>query len=276
MNDDTADIKYDRQWRRRCDKRLKQVMHKILKIDFDLLRHREVVEILAQQAGLVRDHDGVYGDDEIFANPITRGIWQIPGQLADFAIFLSGHKINSFIEIGAFTGGTFTFLMAYLTRFNDRLVGIAMDSADHFKIPQHLWARNFNAQFIIGTSTDFAGQSFDLCLIDANHSFNAVTADYANVGRHSRICAFHDINDASVEALPEHDGGVPRFWRQFKKTHPHLEFHEFLSHTKGSPVMGIGAVIHKPGKLADLMRARALTLPAGDKNAEAVPELHFP
>jgi hypothetical protein len=98
-------------------------------------------------------------------------------------------------------------------------------------------------EFIIGTSQDFEGRSFDLCLIDGDHSFNAVNADFDKLGCRSNICAFHDINDANVASAPQNDGGVPRFWKHLKEKHSDMKFHEFISHTKGARIMGIGAAL---------------------------------
>ena len=103
----------------------------------------------------------------------------------------------------------------------------------------------FDAEFVIGTSRDFAGRSFDLCLIDGDHSLAAVSADFDQVGRRSKMCAFHDINDAIVESYPGHDGGVPCFWRRLKAQGQNLEFHEFVSHTRGSRVMGLGLAVQR-------------------------------
>jgi hypothetical protein len=207
------------------------------------LRAVALVEGLVQQCGLVRENPRIYGDDRKFLNPIRRGIWQIPRQLAEFAVFLSHRRINSFIELGTFTGGTFTFLMGYLAKFNPNLIGITVDPYD-YKPPKHLWTGRFDAQFIIGSGRDFIARPFDLCLIDGWHNFEAVRCDYINVGRYSRICAFHDINDTAVESWPGNDGGVPRFWREFRLQNGSREFHEFLFHPRQQRVMGIGVVVH--------------------------------
>jgi hypothetical protein len=224
-----------------CDEKLNVVLNRLSLTDTATLRRLEVVEQLIQECGLVREKPEVYGEDEKYLNPIRRGLWQIPRQLAEFSIFLSTRKINSFLEIGTFSGGTFTFLMGYLNRFNPGLRGITIDTCDA-NPPVHLWKNWFDAQFIIASSREYVGQSFDLCLIDGWHSFFGVTWDYVNVGRHAKLCAFHDINDDIVEYWPGNDGGVPRFWRQFRALHREKHFHEFLYHTRGERVMGIGVI----------------------------------
>jgi hypothetical protein len=228
----------------RCDNKLAFVLDRIAAAELDDLRRVNFVETLIQQIGLVNDKRNIYGDDEAYMNPIPRGLWQIPGQLAKFAVFLSWQKIESFLDIGTYTGHTFTFLMAYLARFNPNLSGITVDVCD-YKPVQHLLKGRFNARFVIGRSQDFAARPFDLCFIDGDHCFDAVCADFDNVGRNSRICAFHDINDAIVKSWPGNDGGVPKFWQQFKTERCDWDFSEFTCHSRGIRVMGIGVAIHK-------------------------------
>jgi hypothetical protein len=229
---------------RMCDKKLKLVLDEMLQADIDLLRQVNYVEKLIQRVGLVRDPRDIYGDDNRFMNPIARGLWQIPRQLAEFAVFLSQHRIRSFIEVGTFTGYTFTFLMGYLDRFNPGLTGITLDIYD-CKPVKLLGSDRFKAQFAIGTSLDFADCAFDLCLIDGDHSLAAVNADFKHIGCHANICAFHDINDKIVEFYPGNDGGVPQFWKQFKTQSPDREFQEFVYHTHGARVMGIGVAVRR-------------------------------
>jgi hypothetical protein len=226
-----------------CDDKLKRVLDKMSHINPTLLRKIDCVESLVQECGLVMATPEIYGDDQKHLNPLMRGLWQIPRQLAAFAVFLSNHKIESFLEVGTFTGGTFTFLMGYLTRFNPHLVGITIDPWNA-NPPTHLWNGRFRGRYVVASSRDFAAQSFDLCLIDGFHSFDAVTEDYLNVGRYSRICGFHDINDQLVEEWPNHNGGVVRFWRQLREEQKGREFHEFLFHSHGARVMGIGVIVH--------------------------------
>jgi len=226
------------------DRRLTSVLNQIAVADTDSLRQKDYVKQLIQKIGLARDKRNIYGEDEKYMNPIKRGLWQIPDQLADFAIFLSEQEIKSFIEIGTWTGHTFVFLMAYLSRFNPTLTGITVDVSDN-KPVSYLWNGRFKAKFIIGHSGDFEAQPFDLCLIDGDHSFDAVNTDFRNIGINSKICAFHDINDSIVENYPGNDGGVPRFWKEIKLEHQNKKFYEFLSHTKKSRVMGIGVICMK-------------------------------
>ena len=79
-------------------------------------------------------------------------------------------------------------------------------------------------------------------MIDADHSYDAVRADYDLFGARARLCMFHDINDRFVEEWPGNVGGVPRFWRELKNRLPPRVLHEFCCHSEGQAVMGIGVV----------------------------------
>ena len=235
---------YNRFWTSRCDKKLALVLDRIAAADLDDLRRLEFVEGLIQHIGLVKDKRQIYGDDETYMNPIPRGLHQIPKQLAEFAIFLSQERVGSFLEIGTYTGHTFTFLMAYLSRFNQNLIGITLDIWDHNPV-QQLWKGRFDARFVKERSQDFATRVFDFCFIDGDHSYDAVSADFANIGRNSKICAFHDVNDAIVESWPGNAGGVPRFWEQLKGSADDWKFSEFTYHSRDNRVMGIGVATHR-------------------------------
>ena len=247
---------HQRRQLRMCNRKLELVIDKMLQADLSQLCQVDYIENLIRRIGLVHDTRNIYGDDEQYMNPISRGLWQIPRQLAEFAVFLSQHRIQSFIEIGTFTGYTFTFLMGYLTRFNPGLKGITVDIYDCNPI-KLVKSNSFDAQFVIGTSRDFVGRSFDLCLIDGDHSLSAVSADFDNIGCKSTICAFHDINDTIVSHYPGNEGGVPQFWENLKVQCQNREFHEFISHTRGKQVMGIGVAVRCDIPLGQITRRNA-------------------
>jgi len=155
---------------------------------------------------------------------------QISSQLADALIFLSRWKIDTFLEIGTFNGNNTCFMVAYLKRFNPNIKVITLDIVDRkaqfYSLP---------IQQILKTSDSVSGQYYDLCFIDADHSLPAATKDYMNVGRHSKLCMFHDIND---DYHKNPDPG--RLWRSLKSTEPYNQFHEFIDGDKGLNMMGLG------------------------------------
>jgi len=90
------------------------------------------------------------------------------------------------LEVGTFTGYTFAVIMTHVSKFNPGAVGTTVDIADA-RPPRAVAAGRFKGTFVRGTSADFAGQTFDLCLIDADHSCTAVRADYDAAGARARL-----------------------------------------------------------------------------------------
>jgi hypothetical protein len=161
--------------------------------------------------------------------------------------------------------------MAYLSRFNQNLIGITLDIWDH-KPVQQLWKGRFDARFVKGRSQDFATRVFDFCFIDGDHTYDAVSADFANIGRNSKICAFHDVNDAIVESWPGNEGGVPRFREQLKGSADDWKFSEFTYHSRDNRVMGIGVATHRDRghRTASTHSLNSATLPSSQISACAL------
>ncbi len=68
-----------------------------------------------------------------------------------------------------------------------------------------------------------AGEPLDFLLIDGDHSYEGVRADYEMYGplvRPGGLIAFHDI----VGHTPEKVGGVPRFWQEVRRDKDATEF----------------------------------------------------
>jgi hypothetical protein len=226
----------------RCDQRLAGMLQKLDMLSPERLRDVDTVADLVRGVGLVRDDRSIYGSDNRYMNPIPRGMWQVPRQLAEFLVLASRYRLRTYIEIGIHTAYTFAFVTRYLARFNPKIEAVAvdLDQSISFRPPQ---TRNLDLEFAIGTSEDFRNRDFDLCLIDGDHSYSGVSRDYENVGRSAGICAFHDINDELVRTFPDNDGGVPRFWRELRSSYPSDSVYEFQYHSEQRPVMGIGVII---------------------------------
>lgn len=166
------------------------------------------------------------------------GVLQQPEQLAPALIFLSDKKINSYCEVGIFSGSNLVFVSAYLLRFNPKLKPTGVDTG------RHLDQRVFNdlpfkVEFILGTSDKVKGRRFDLVFIDADHTYKWVEKDYNNVGKYAKICMMHDIQDEYV--VKERDNaGSKKFWEEMKTTKEKVEF---LAHPDGLKVLGIGVLL---------------------------------
>ena len=64
------------------------------------------------------------------------------------------------------------------------------------------------------SSSSSTGPQFDLCFIDGDHGYGAVTHDYAQLEPHCGSAMFHDIQDLSTVLSGDYSGGVPLFWAQ--------------------------------------------------------------
>lgn len=228
------------------DYRLRSVLTQISRVPRSDLRAVPYVESLIRRVGLTYDSRDIYGRDRRYMN-LGRGMWQIPRQLAEFLVYVADHKVSRFLEVGTYTGYTFAFAAHYLARFTHRLEALSIDphQGATFKTCSHA---NLAASYMESTSEALAGRKFDLCFVDADHSYSAVARDYANVGQHATICAFHDVNDDCVRLHPGNDGGVPRFWKELRDAHADTT-REFLYHSEGRRVMGIGLIEHRQSSL---------------------------
>lgn len=188
------------------------------------------LEKIVCEIGLVKDNRFSYGDlYQKYVRNDSGGMYQIPLQFAEFVHFLSFKKIDSIFNIGSHNGWTITFLTHYLQCVKkDKINVISID----IKHNSYKELPDVGINFETGTSDGFVGQNYDLCLIDGCHLYNWVKKDYDNVGRHSKICMFHDINDQFCN-------GVVKFYDEVSVGRIHKEF---LYHPNGDNVMGIGVI----------------------------------
>ena len=227
---------------RRCDARLVRALEEMRVASSEDLRRVEYVESLVGRAGLAHDDRGIYGEDARWMNPVPRGLWQIPRQLAELLVWLSHRNVRTFLEIRdihrSHVCGDHDLPVALPTRPGGYLT---VDPARRHRL-SGLTPRYFRARYARGTSDDFAGRSFDFCFIDGDHRYGAVARDFRNVGRYARICAFHDINDELSASFAGNDGGVVRFWGDLVTGIDPQRVRTFCYHSEGRRVMGIGAI----------------------------------
>jgi len=178
---------------------------------------------------------------------------QVPEELAAFIALLKSRGVRSYLEIGARHGDTFHAVMISLQPGS---MGVAVDlpggAWGHLKSKQSLDAavndlrrRGYDVCRILGdsraTDTYLTVKNlgpFDAGLIDGDHRYQGVRADWMSYGPMCGITAFHDI---AGEGLTSRDGGlpveVPRLWREITAERDTVEFIGMGSR------MGIGVVL---------------------------------
>ena len=185
---------------------------------------------------------------------------QHPDELPALIALFKERGVRSYLEIGARHGDTFYEVMRSLPPAS---VGIAVD------LPGGLWgvsssrealdgaisdlrARDYRVGAVYGDSTSTVvkeavldtaswyglhGQ-FDAILIDGNHRYEGVSADWAIWGEMAPLVAFHDIaGDGVVQKTSRDPVEVPRLWRELKERHRAVEFVGLNSK------MGIGVIL---------------------------------
>lgn len=221
------------------NKNILAVQNLLRYLDIQSLRSPEVVANLVRAFGLVQWGPPVFGDDEVFKNAAAdmAGIYQTPDQIGKAMVYLSGFKIDSFLEVGVFQGGNFLFMAEYLRRFNPDIYCLGIDPTNFLNLEIRTIIDSAKwLQFSPVTSDQIAGMKFGLVFIDGDHSETWLNKDYENVGCYAKICMFHDIQETSCP-------GTVKFWKALKAAY-NGETVEFLDHRTNIPFQGIGIVHH--------------------------------
>jgi hypothetical protein len=177
-------------------------------------------------------------------------------ELHAFVAFLIERGVKRYLEIGAREGDTFHDVMSGLGCFSHipDLYGVAID------LPGGLWGklstvhalkravdnlteREFHVEHLLGNSTHpgmiaavHALGPFDAILIDGDHTYEGVKADWENYRDLAPIIAFHDIvGEGQIEKVTRRGVEVPKLWAEIKASGANVV--EFIS--PGS-AMGIG------------------------------------
>lgn len=169
----------------------------------------------------------------------TCGILQVPDEFVDFCMYLGKLKCHKAIEVGVYKGSSSYVMAALLYRNNPDLIYEMVDIEDglvnYDEISKLIPAIR---KRIPHTSADFAGQKYDYCFIDADHSYGAVMEDYRNVGQYaSKMTVFHDIFGHEYDEL---DGGTVRGWCELKGLNEDKEILEFSKYP--DKWMGLGVI----------------------------------
>lgn len=179
---------------------------------------------------------------------------QNEAELRGFIRLLQHHKVTAYLEIGAREGDTFHEIMTSLPAGSR---GVAVD------LPGGLWGktttrakleravadlcrRGYRASCLFGDSKTAATQSivrlrgpYDAVLIDGDHTYEGVHADWLAYGHIAKLTAFHDIvGVGQSEKKHGRPVEVPRLWAELRQSGANVV--EFVE--DGSK-MGIGVVI---------------------------------
>lgn len=215
-------------------------IHRILGASDAEIRDRAFILGCIQQVGLsYQDWLGLAPFTR-YTNATSYGLLQIPTEFADYLLLAGASRPREAIEIGVFRGASAYVSAAYFYRLNKEHSYVAVDVVDglvdfdYFKDVLPL------IKAAPSTSGEYAGRSFDLALIDGDHSYDGSRIDWLNVGQSSSLVAFHDINASEYDGL---NGGIRRTWNELKLEYrqscPILE----ISHYPGW--MGIGVIFNR-------------------------------
>jgi hypothetical protein len=224
--------------------KLQWAIEEILTASFDALRDPEFLTQLLRETGLFPKLQGWQGTEGLCVTDY-RGLLQLPREFAHFLAFTTSHPIRTVLDIGTFNGWSTCLMTAYLYRWNPSVHVISLDPRPWCSEgEQHGMARLLPVSFSSRTSAGFAGQRFDLCFIDGDHSYAGVRADYFHVGQYATLAVFHDINGHEPSGGHHAEGGVPRFWQELKRdSRDGAIFHEITHCPPGQASMGIGVRI---------------------------------
>jgi hypothetical protein len=178
---------------------------------------------------------------------------QSPEELGAFIAMLKSRGVRSYLEIGARHGDTFHEIMINLPPGS---MGVAVD------LPGAAWGTSSSRYALENAIIDLRRRGYDVCrifgdsrstevflsvknlgpfdagLIDGDHRYVGVRADWISYGPLCGITAFHDIAGEGVRARTGgHPVEVPRLWKEIKAERDTVDF------VAPGSVMGIGVVL---------------------------------
>lgn len=161
--------------------------------------------------------------------------------------------VRSYLEVGAREGDTFHEIVCSLPHGSRAVAvdlpggywGKSTTGGKLQKAADDLFMRGYDVVVILGDSTKDdviervrAVGPFDAALIDGDHRYEGVKADWLHYGPMARLVAFHDIaGDGQSEKVHGSRVEVPRLWAELKVGHQTAEF------VSPGSAMGIGCVL---------------------------------
>lgn len=175
-------------------------------------------------------------------------VWQYPNQLSIYLKFISQFKIQSYLEIGVRHGGMFLLTKTYLETINSNKVyclGVDIEKNKILKknaksIGYDYYVKSSSSHYFKRKIKDI---SFDLALIDGDHSFEACLNDFELIKDKTNIIVFHDVIS---DVCP----GVVKIWETVKKdirfqTFEMINQYEEVTIREGRKYLGIGVAVKK-------------------------------
>jgi hypothetical protein len=215
------------------------------------LRDRDEMRRVIAESGLNGEFAGDWPPELHKYLGVGMNIWQYPVQFADYLIFLSHFKIESYLEIGVRDGGTMVLTVEYLSRFNTFKEAIGVDIALNFPTVDE--ARRFNPVYSAvwcSSQTDkfkkfMECYHFDMVMVDGEHSVVGMNNDFDNAkAGGAKLITCHDICNAGMT-----DECV-KGWGEIKRRHNRdFYFVEFVGQYKAMegrpncPNLGIGLAV---------------------------------
>lgn len=173
-------------------------------------------------------------------------IWQSPAQFSKYLAKLSQLGVRSYMEIGVRHGGTFLTTVEYLKKFGGIEKAVAVDINDCPAIAEYSRSNPETVFVRMNTMSDefrsyMESASFDLVLIDGDHTYEGCKSDLDTVKNSAKMIAFHDIE-------PEACAGVAKAWNGLKAegagVYDFYEFRDQYPSVKGR-WLGIGLAVKK-------------------------------
>lgn len=184
---------------------------------------------------------------KIAETAVQNGASQKAGELADLVQLVGELEPRVILEIGSMDGGTLRAWKAVAPEAT--IISISLSGGPYGGgsvpegITQHHIDLDSHSPVTLGEVTDILdGRPVDFLFIDADHSYEGVSQDfamYAPLVRQGGIAALHDIlpEDHHWEGV-----GVRKFWFELTEKYPWDEFCDRTQKRENKPWGGIGVV----------------------------------